>query len=192
MSKGRGALCAAKTSPAPSRARSLPLPTGNGSCLKGTGVQASQIWCCLPELPLYCMCTHRHTDTHTVLTGAVALPRRGLVHPSPFSNPSFPCLFFTNYFCPALALMAAECKWFSAAKGLHSMDCQRATWTETTSPRGFGAAVKHQSTTETQPHCCQHHHPTAQISPDTVLKLLIKQVIKLLISASTILEKRKR
>lgn len=133
-------------------------------------------------------CAH----THTVLAGAVALPCRDLLHPSSFSNPSFPRLFFKDHFCPALALVAAECKCFSAAKGLHPMDCQRATWVETGSPRGFGAAVKHQSTTETQPHHRQQHHPTAQISPDTVLKLLIKRVIKLLVSASTILEKRKR
>lgn len=30
---------------------------------KGTGAQTSRIWCCLPELPCYFLCTHSHTHS---------------------------------------------------------------------------------------------------------------------------------
>lgn len=56
---------------------------------KGTGAQTSRIWCFLSSLVISCA----HTHTHTVLTGAMALPRSDLLHPSPVPNPSFPRLF---------------------------------------------------------------------------------------------------
>lgn len=113
-----------------------------------------------------------HTHTHT---GCLQEPWRCLTViwciPLPFLIHHFHA-FFHKSILPSLGpdgswMQMLLCSQESPSYGL-------STQIESKSPQGFRAAVKHQSATETQPHHHQHHHPTSQINPDTVSKLLRK------------------
>ena len=143
MSKGRGALCAAETSPAPfpgliQRLPPHPLATGNCSGIKGTGAKTHKIWSCLSELPPGAV--HAPALAHTVFTGArVAALQRFAASLSPFLIHHFYACFSQITFAWLWPWWPAECKCLSAATCLDHMDCQHATRIETETPLGFKA-----------------------------------------------------
>lgn len=136
-------------------------------------------------------CAHRHWHPQYLWRASRCLAAILCIPPPPFLIHHF-YTCFSQITCARLwPWCPAECKCSSAANCLHHMDHQRTPWAQPEHPTG--SRVRAAQSSEWQKHGENSKlHLCHQISADTGLKLLIKQVIKLLISASTILDKDNR